>query len=138
MISGGCSRQNELRLPSDRSFGVVFSTFFALVAFLPLLSGKEARYWAVVPAILTAIVSVMKPSALHRANLLWARCGAVLQRVFNPVILAILYYAVMVPLGIMARMLRQDPLHLKFNPHADSYWVRPEKSETSASMINQF
>lgn len=118
---------------------MIFSAFFALVAGLPLLSGKEARYWALAPAILVGIISATKPSALHRANEFWAHCGELLERIVNPVILAVLFYTVLVPFGIIVRMFRKDPLHLKFNPNTDSYWIRPEMGEVSEqSMINQF
>jgi hypothetical protein len=132
-------RIEELHLSSDRSFGVVVSIFFALVAVLPLLSGATMRYWALAPTLLFGLFAIINPSALHRANIVWARFGMLIQRIINPVILAILFYAVLVPFGMVVRMCRKDLLQLNFNPQADSYWIRPEKSETpTSSMVNQF
>lgn len=128
-----------LQLPSDRSFGIVTSVFFALVAGLPLLSGKEPRYWALVPVVLCATIASVKPVWLHRANVIWTRFGALLQRITNPVIMAVLFYMVLFPFGMVARMCGKELLQLKFSPEADSYWVQPDKPEGSEqSMTNQF
>jgi hypothetical protein len=138
MIAARATRE-ELPVPSDRSFGVIASIFFLLVACLPLFSGRDVRYWALIPALLCGIIAIVKPAVLHYANVAWTRFGQLLHSIVNPVILAFLFFVVLVPFGMVVRICRKELLQLKFNPNADSYWVRPEKSDVAdKSMINQF
>lgn len=139
MSSVHARNSRALPLPSDRSFGIVACVVFALVAGLPLFSGRDPRYWALVPSLLCATIAIVKPAWLHRANVIWTRFGQLLHRIINPVILAILFYTVLVPFGMVARMFGKELLQLKYSPEADSYWVQPDKHEVSEqSMTNQF
>jgi hypothetical protein len=139
MTSIPTDRKNELHLPSDRSFGVTVSIFFVLFACLPLLSGAEPRYWSFAPAILLSVLAVVKPSALRSANVAWTRFGLLLQQIVNPIVLAILFFGILMPFGFVVRMFRKDLMHLKFDPHVNSYWIRPERNELSVpSMVNRF
>lgn len=139
MIAAHSSRKEELKLPSDRSFGFTLSAVFTLIGVVSLVTGRGGSYGALAAACLFGVLAAMKPAALHRANVVWARFGLVLHHVVNPVVLAILFFAVLAPFGILARMLGKNPLQLKFTPHADSYWVQPdENTPGDKRMINQF
>jgi hypothetical protein len=89
--------------------------------------------------MLCGIIAIVKPDGLHRANVAWARFGQLLHRIVNPVILAILFFCILVPFGMVVKICGKELLQLKFNPDADSYWIRAEKSDVAnQSMINQF
>src|SRR5260221_7060368 len=80
--------------PTNRSFGLTFSLIFALVAFAPVIAGGALVSWALACSVAMLLVSMVWPSALTHANRLWARFGALLHRIVSPVVLGLLFFAV--------------------------------------------
>lgn len=133
------SRDEKLNVPSNRTFGVMVCIIFAVIAFSPLVSGGKVRLWTLSLIFLFCAVTIIKPSILSRLNILWARFGLLLSRISNPIILAVIFFAVLAPFGMIMRVFRKDVLHLRFDPQAHSYWILPDSQEKSVqSMINQF
>lgn len=133
------SRDEKLVVPSNRSFGMVATLFFAVIAFIPLLSGRNVRLWALSLMFLIGAVTVIKPVLLSGMNILWNRFGLLLHKLTNPIILAVLFFAVLAPFGMIMRVFRKDALNLIFDPQAQSYWILPDSQEKAVqSMINQF
>ena len=125
--------------PTDRSFGVVFSVVFTAVGLLPLLSGNPVRVWALAFAALLLLLAFFLPRSLNGANRLWMRFAILLSRVMNPIVIGILYIGVITPIGWFARMTGHDPLKLKFDPSASTYWIERNPSGPSPdSMSRQF
>lgn len=124
---------------SDRSFGLVFSVFFTLVALLPLVSGGRGRFWALGPAGAFLLAALLRPSLLTGLNRLWTKVGLLLHRVVSPVTLAILYFVVLTPFALAMRCFRRDPLNLSRDPRVDSYWIARERGDVAGrGMRNQF
>jgi hypothetical protein len=125
--------------PSDRNFGFVFTLFFTVIALLPLRRGLPVRWWALAAATLLAIVTALRPSWLHRCNLLWMRFGRVLARIMNPVVTAVLFYGVLTPFSWVMRVSGKDPLRLRFEKETRSYWIaRTPPGPEPSSMMHQF
>ncbi len=123
----------------DRTFGVVFAAFFAIVALLPLWRGGAPRLWAVIVAVVFIAVALVAPAALAPLNRLWLRFGGLLNRITSPIALAILFYGVVMPTGIAMRLLGKDPLRLRRDPRARSYWIaREPPGPPGDSLKNQF
>ncbi len=128
----------ELQLPTNRSFGLVFCGFFALLALFPLLYGGSARLWSVVVSAAFGATALLFPSVLTPLNRLWMRFGALLHRIVSPVILALLFFVVITPFGLVMRLLRKDPLRLRFEP-VQTYWIdRDPPGPSPESLNNQF
>ena len=126
--SGGGSHEDfapktEARASSDRAFGLVFAAVFAIVAAWPLFFGGALRGWAVAVALGFGAVALAMPALLAPLNRLWMRLGALLHAVVSPVVLSIMFYGVVWPTGLVMRLFRPDPLRLKFDRAAASYWV---------------
>jgi len=111
---------------SDRTFGLVFAGFFALLGLFPLVVGGSIAAWLLVPSLAFLLVSVLKPNLLAPLNRLWMRLGAVLHKVVNPLVLGIMFFLVVVPTGLLMRAFGKDPLRLKIDEKADSYWIKRE------------
>jgi predicted membrane metal-binding protein len=127
------------KLGSDRSFAMVFAGFFAIVALAPLLHGGPMRWWAIALAAVFAAVGFVAPRFLSPLNRLWFRLGLALSRVVSPVVMGIVYYVVVVPTGLIIRARRKDPLRLRREPEAPTYWIRREPpGPTRGSMSRQF
>ena len=124
---------------SNRAFGLVFGAVFALIALWPLTHGNGVRYWAGIVAIGFLLLATFSPGLLALPNRVWTGFGYQLGRVVSPVVLALVYYSSVVPTGLIMRLVGKDPLKLRFDHAAPSYWVsREPKARADASMKNQF
>ena len=124
---------------SDRSFGIVFALFFLIVALLPLLHGHSILYWGMVTSAIFGVIAIATPSALKPLNRLWTRFGLLLHGVVSPIALAVLFYGVVTPTGLVMRLIGKDPLRLRLDPSIQSYWiVRASPGPDAESLKNQF
>jgi hypothetical protein len=133
------NRKHHVAGSSDRAFGVVIAGVCLLLALGPLRHGHAPRWWAFVVAGAFALIALLKPVLLAAPNRQWTRLGVFLGRVVSPVALGILFYGVLTPVALILRLTGQDPLRLKFDREADSYWiVRKPPGPPPDSMSNQF
>jgi hypothetical protein len=132
-------REQNIEGSSDRAFGIVFAVVFALIAAWPLLHGAELRLWSLAVAVAFALVAWLRPTLLARANRWWMKFGLLLGKVVSPIALGILFFGVLVPIGFLMRATGKDPLRLKREAAAESYWIlRAPPGPPPDSMKNQF
>jgi hypothetical protein len=133
------TRQHTEEGGSDRSFGWVFAIVFLTVACWPLLHGGQLRWWAMVPSVAMAGCALLKPAWLTVPNRLWTKIGVLLGHIVSPIALGILFYGVLTPIGLIIRLFGKDPLRLKLDPGAQTYWIeRKPAGPPPDSMNNQF
>ncbi len=129
----------QVKGSSDRSFGVVFTVVFLLIGLLPLRKGHAVRGWALALALLFAVMVLVRPTVLHPLNRAWTRLGLLLAKVVNPIVTGVLYFAVLTPFGTVMRLIGKDPLRLRMDANASSYWIeRRPPGPPPESMANQF
>jgi hypothetical protein len=129
----------KVKTSSDRSFGRVFALAFAVVALWPLASGAPMRLWAAIVAACFLGVSIAAPRLLNPLNRAWARLGLLMGRILSPVVMAVVYSIIIVPAGLLLRVLGRDPLRLKWQPQAETYWIaREQPAPEPDSMSRQF
>ena len=121
---------------SNRSFGLVFTALFAAIALWPLLGGEVPRIPAAAIALVTLLVSLFLPGILALPNRLWFRFGLALGAIMGPLVMGLVYLAVVLPTGLLMRLFRYDPLCRQLEPNSDSYWI--ERETPPQSMKNQF
>ena len=133
------NRDDDVRGSSNRSFGIVFAVVFAIIGLFPLLSGGGVRAWALIVAAAFAVVALAFPAALAPLNRIWLKFGLLLHKVVNPIMLGIMFYGVITPTGLIMRAFGKDPLRLRFEKDADTYWiVRTPPGPTPDSLRDQF
>jgi hypothetical protein len=133
------TREQFVEGSSDRSFGLVISAAFLLIGLGPLRHSHPPRWWALAIASVLALVALSKPSLLAAANRLWMKLGVLLGKVVSPIALGILFYAVFTPLAAVIRLTGKDPLRLKLDRAAESYWImRKPPGPAPDSMTHQF
>ncbi len=132
-------REDETQGSSDRSFGLVFAAVCALMAALGWWKGRpHAPYWTGAAATF-ATVALARPSLLGPLNRAWTRLGLLLFHVVNPIVMFLLYVLAIVPVGLVMRILGKDPLRLRFEPVAASYWIpREPPGPAPETMKDQF
>jgi hypothetical protein len=124
---------------SDRSFGLLFAGVFALVGAIPLISGREPRWWALAPTAAFLCVALLRPIWLQPLNRLWFQLGKLLHRIVTPIVLGLMFFATFTPIAMVARALGRDPLRLRFDREATSYWIlREPPGPAPDSFKNQF
>ena len=133
------SRDHERRLSSDRMFGIVFAVVFALIGVFPALHGNSLRWWALVIAVAVLTLALAAPWVLHRANVYWSKFGLLLHRIISPVMMGLLFFAVVTPVALVFRGFGNDPLRLKLDPAAPTYWIdRVPPGPSPESIKDQF
>ena len=108
---------------SDRAFGLVFCGVFVVVALWPLMSARPFRTWALCVAAAFLLASLLRPSLLAPLNRLWLGLGLLLQRITNPIVLGVLFFGTVLPIGLLMRLAGKNPLRLGFDRDAQSYWI---------------
>ena len=117
------ARDEAVQGSSNRSFGLVFAGVFALIGLLPLIFGGVARLWAIALAVVFLIAALAFPGVLGPLNRLWMRFGLLLHRIVSPIVLGIMFFGVITPMGLLMRLLGKDLLRLRLDKTAGSYWI---------------
>lgn len=133
------AREETVQGGSDRAFGLVFAVVFAIVAGWPLLGGGAPRWWALAVAAGFLAVALARPALLAPLNRLWTRFGLLLHRVVNPLVMGVMFFLLITPMGLVLRLLGKDPMRLRRDPAAASYWiVREPPGPAPETMKQQF
>jgi Saxitoxin biosynthesis operon protein SxtJ len=116
-------RDESVQGGPNRSFGLLFAGVFALIGLLPLMFGGAAHPWAIILAGLFLLSALAFPGALAPLNRLWLRFGLLLHRIVSPVVLGIMFFGVITPIGLVMRLLGKDPMRVQLDKAAGSYWI---------------
>jgi hypothetical protein len=132
-------RTVEHKGPSDRSFGITIGLVLTVIGLAPLRHRGPVRIWTLVPAAIILTIALVQSRLLHRFNTLWMQLGALLNRVVNPVLMAILFYVVVTPIGLLVRLLSRGLLPIEFDARRLSYWIdRIPPGPPPETMTQQF
>ena len=133
------ARDEEVIGPSDRRFGLTFAALFAAIGGVRLVLGHAYALWWLGAALVMFALALWWTAPLRPLNRLWLRLGLVLYGVVNPVVMALLFYSTIMPIGLLMRLCGKDPLRLRRDPDAPSYWlVRDPPGPAPETMKNQF
>ena len=126
---------DEIKISSNRSFGIVFFIVFLLIAFYPLLKGDDLRIWSLIISFIFLILGLINSKLLTPLNRIWFKFGLLLGKFISPLIMGIIFFVVVTPIGIIMRLLKKDLLNLRYNKK-ETYWI--DKSGPKSKMKNQF
>ena len=121
---------------SEKSFGVVFSIVFLIIALYPLISSEGLRIWALVVSSLFLLFAYVAPKVLLFPNKLWFKFGLLLGSIISPIVMAMVYFIVVMPTGIIMRLLGKDLLKMDRTKSTSTYWIKREKIDST--MKKQF
>ncbi len=125
----------NIKISSNRSFGLVFFIFFLIISLLPLFKDGNIRIWALIPAIIFLILGLLNSSILKPLNKIWFKFGILLGNIVSPIVMGIVFFAVVTPTSLIMRILGKNLLSLK-KDNKTSYWVT--RSTIKSKMKNQF
>ena len=127
--------QQNIKLPSNRNFGIVFAIVFLIISFWPLLKQNEIRSWSLIISIIFLSLGLINSKLLLPLNKIWFKFGILLGNFIAPIVMGIIYFFVVTPTGLIMKMLGKDLLNLK-KSNKDSYWIK--KDNSNSSLKNQF
>ncbi len=126
---------DDIKIGSNRSFGIVFFVVFLIIAIYPLINGDELKLWSLIISIIFLFLGLVNSKILNPLNKLWFKFGIFLGKIISPLVMGIIFFLVVTPIGLLMRLLNKDLLNLRFNNNS-SYWI--EKTEPKSKMKNQF
>ena len=126
---------DDIKIGSNRSFGLVFFILFLLIAIYPLIHQDDIRTWSLIISLIFFIFGLINSKLLTPLNKIWFKFGIFLGKIISPLVMGVIFFLVVTPIAILMRLLKKDLLNLKFN-NDKSYWI--EKSEPKSKMKNQF
>ena len=120
---------------SNRSFGILFFVVFLTISLWPLLKENDLRIWSFIISILFLILGILNSKILSPIKRVWIRFGELLGKIISPIVLAVVFFIVITPIGLFMKILRKDLLNIKFTKDK-SYWIKRDKD--LGPMKNQF
>ena len=126
---------SQIKVSSNKSFGLVFFIFFLIIAIYPLINSEGIRLWALILSLIFLILGLFNSPILSPLNLIWFKFGIFLGKIVSPFIMGVIFFLVVTPTGLIMRLLGKDLLNLKYNNNK-SYWIK--KNGPKSKMKNQF
>jgi predicted membrane protein len=125
----------KIKISSNRSFGIVFGIFFLLISLYPLLKDEDLRIWSIIVSVIFLVLGLFNSNILLPLNKVWFKFGILLGNFISPIVMGIVFFAVVTPTALIMKVLCKDLLNLKKN-NKKTYWI--EKPKIKSSMKQQF
>jgi hypothetical protein len=114
----------KVTLGSNRKFGLAFSALFMILGLWPLFRHAGSPRWSLIIVSLSLLAAALAfPHLLTPLNRIWFKLGIALNRIVNPVVMGIMFFGAVTPLGWYMRKKGKDLLSLKMRPDAATYWI---------------
>jgi len=124
----------NIKRKDNITFGILFFILFLIIGLYPLKSGGTIRIWSLVLSSAFLIITIIRPNLLTFINRLWIQFGILLGKIISPLVMGLVFFFVVTPIGILIRMLKKDVMGLKRG--APSYWIN--RKDKAQSMKKQF
>ena len=124
----------DIKKKDNITFGLLFFVFFLIFGFYPLNSGGFIRIWSVVVSLVFLIITIIRPNLFTFLNKLWIQFGILLGKIISPIVMGLVFFFVVTPIGILVRVLKKDVMGLKRG--ASTYWIN--RKDNVQSMKKQF
>tara|TARA_B100000989_G_scaffold256787_1_gene206089 strand:+ start:542 stop:928 length:387 start_codon:yes stop_codon:yes gene_type:complete len=127
--------QKDIKLPSNKNFGIVFFFVFLIIGFWPLINTEEVRIWAIIISLIFLLLGLTNSKLLNPLNQIWFKFGVLLSKIISPIVMGTIFFLVVTPIGLLMKIFRKDLLNLKLNKDK-TYWIK--KTDSNSNMKNQF
>jgi len=125
----------NIKTSSNKSFGIVFFIVFLVISLYPLVNQEDIRIWSLIIAFIFLILAFLKSKILTPMNKIWTKFGLFLGNFISPIVMGIIFFFVVTPIGLLMRLFGKDVLNLKKNKFS-TYWIK--KTNQKSSMEKQF
>ena len=121
---------------SNKSFGLLFSVVFVLLALWPLKNGSNINLYFILASAIFFILGLINSKLLSPLNKSWIKLGEILGMIIAPIVMALVYFVILTPVSLVVRIFGKDLLGLKFLKEKETYWIKRKKN--IGSMKKQF
>lgn len=127
--------KKKIEIPSNKSFGIVFFVVFLAIGLYPLLDQNQIKIWSILISLMFLFFGLLNSKLLSPFNRIWTKFGFLLGNLISPIIMGMIFFIVVTPIGIIMKILKKDLINLK-KKDVNSYWVKKKKYNNS--MKDQF
>ena len=120
-------KQKEIKISSNKSFGLVFFVIFIIIALWPLLNDENIRIWSIIVSIIFLILGLLNSKILTPFNKLWMKLGVLLGTIVSPIVMGVVYFGIITPIGLIMKLFGKDVLNLKLDKNKKTYWTLKKK-----------
>ena len=128
-------KRDKIKISSNKSFGIVFFIVFLIFSIYPIINDNEIRVWSIVVSIIFLIMGLRNSGYLTPLNIMWCKFGILLGNLISPIVMGLIFFTIVTPIGLLMRIFSKNFLNLKKN-NDNSYWVKT--SNQKSKMKNQF
>ena len=128
-------KNSNIKIGSNKSFGIVFFLFFLIVSLFPLFKDGNIRIWSLIIALIFLVLGILNSKILTPLNKIWFRFGILLGSFVSPIVMGLVFFAIVTPTSLIMRVLGKNLLNLKKN-NKKTYWI--ERSKIKSKMKDQF
>ena len=121
-------------LPTNKNFGIVFFIVFLIIGIFPILKGNNLNYGILLISVIFLILGIINSRILTPLNITWYKFGILLGKIISPIIMGLIFFLVVTPIGLILKLVGKDVLRLSINKK--TYWINKDKYKSE--MKNQF
>ena len=130
------NNNSNIKMGSNRSFGLVFFVVFLILGLWPVKSGGEINILLILVSLVFLFLAITKSKFLTPLNKLWFKFGIKLGAIIEPIVMGVVFFLVVTPIGIMMKIIGKDLINKKINKNIKTYWLNRKKAV--GSMKRQF
>jgi hypothetical protein len=130
----GQKKEIKINKKNNITFGILFFIFFLIIGLYPLVSVGVIRIWCVILSLVFLIITIIRPNLFTFLNRLWIQFGVFLGKIISPIVMGLVFFFVVTPIGMLVRILKKDVMGLKRG--TSSYWIN--RKDKLQSMKKQF
>ena len=129
-------KKDQVKVSSNRSFGFLFFVVFFVISLWPLKSQGDLRLWTLILSLVFLVLGVLNSKFLTPLNKLWIKFGIFLGAIVSPIVMGIIYFIILTPIGALMRFLGKDLLKINKSKSLTTYWINRDKQKNT--MKKQF
>jgi hypothetical protein len=129
---------DDIKVSSPRNWGFTFAAILPAISILPIFKNHPLRIWPLPIALTLFFCAIAFPNLLRWPNHIWFLFGRLLQRVTQPVFMALFFFAFITPAGFLMRLFKRNDLNLEWRKNAPSYWINRDAQNSFESMKHLF
>ena len=128
--------KSNIKISSNRNFGLVFFFIFLVVSIWPLTHNESPRIWSAIISLVFLILVLTRSKLLTPLNRLWAKFGIILGSIIAPIVMGVVFFLVITPIGLVMKIIGKDLLSIKYDKKKETYWIKRDKP--TSTMKQQF
>ena len=115
---------SKIKIGTNRSFGLVFFVVFLIIGLWPLKGSGSINFWLISISLIFLFLGLINSKFLSPLNKLWFKFGIILGAIIAPIVMCIIYFLVVTPIGLIMKIMGKDLLNLKYHKKKKTYWIK--------------